>query len=260
MLASSLTICLVIPLMCMLNAEPSILSKEQRTTLQNELSPLSIEEQGTLKEFFDHHFFFSDFAYTLFGSKPMSIGRLQPTQKARDGWASWKKIKMAFNSKEFVIREYALHGNDFVLVANLNSIGQVYRQNQKLFDQIFDGKMTADALIDCIKEDGPLFQKLMHNHLLVGLLLGYGIHNAELFSQNQNLPNEKKVALSPSSGKTHPIFYIFSKVMPVSFACDPCTEETKELQSRYTKERKDIQKIAKKDPLFIQMLARLYRD
>jgi hypothetical protein len=45
--------------------------------------------------------------------------------------------------------------------------------------------------------------------------------------------------------------------LPVSFACDPTTEETKELKQRYTKERKAILKMAKKDLLFIQMLAKL---
>jgi hypothetical protein len=120
--------------------------------------------------------------------------------------------------------------------------------------------MTCDALISCLREDGPLFQELIRDHLLVGILLGYGTQNALLFSQNQKLSQAKRTALHASSWKIHPIFYIFSEVMPVSFACDPFTEETKELKKHYAIERKEILKKAKKGPIFIQMLNQLAKN
>lgn len=249
-LAVILATCLSIILMSALRVSQSAFTQEQKKFLQKELSRLSYEEQERLKELFDHHFFFSDFAYTLFGSKPMSIGRLLPTHT---GWESWGTINRAFDSKEFVIRKYTFNDCEFLLVANLTSIEKVYRQNK----QLFEGLMSFDTLIRCLREDGPLFQQLMRDHLLLGILLGYGTHNAELFSENQNLSREGKVTLCASSWKLHPIFYIFSEVMPVSFACDPTTEETKELQRRYTEERKAILKMAQRDPLFFQMLVKL---
>lgn len=256
-LAGSLAVCLFIFLMTALKFEPSALTKEQKTSIQEELSALSGEENKRLKELFDHHFFFSDFAYTLFGTKPMSIGRFHPTQKTKKGWEAWGKINGSFTSKEFIIRKYTCNDHEFILVANLQKIEQIYRQNRIWFDQVFKGRMTLDALIICLREDGPLFQELMHDHRLVGILLGYGSHNAELFAKNQKLSEGKGTALHASSRKIHPIFYIFSEAMPVSFACDPSTEETRKLKRRYAKERGDILKMAKRDPLFIQMLAHL---
>jgi hypothetical protein len=252
-----LTVCLLIILITALRVEPSALTKEQKTILQKELSALSKEENKRLRGLFDHHFFFTDFAYTLFGTKPMSIGYLLPTQKTKKGWEAWEKINGSFDSKEFIIRKYTYNNHEFILVANLKKIEQIYRQNQFYFEQAFNGLMTFDALVLCLREDGPLFQELMHDHLLVGILLGYGTHNAELFAKNQKLPEEKRTVLHSFSRKIHPIFYIFSESLPVSFACDPTTEETKELKQRYTKERKAILKMAKKDLLFIQMLAKL---
>jgi hypothetical protein len=256
-LAVSLAVCLFILLTTTLKFEPSALTKKQKISLQKELSCLSREENKRLKELFDHHFFFSDFAYTLFGTKPMSIGRFHPTQKTRMGWEAWEKINGSFTSKRFIIRKYTCNDHEFILVANLKKIEQIYYQNQIRFDQAFKGRMTFNVLITCLMKGGPLFQELMQDHLLVGILLGYGTHNAELFSQNQKLSVRERNALYASSWKIHPIFYIFSRIMPVSFACDPCTEETKELKKRYTKERKDILKMAKRDPLFIQMLIQL---
>jgi|GEM_PF-5766793 len=255
--AKILTGCLFILLIVALNFEPSALTKEQKNAIQKELSSLSKEENESLKELFDHHFFFSDFAYTLFGTKPMSIGRFHPTQKAKKGWEAWGKINVFFTSEKFIIRKYTCNDHEFLLVANLEKIEQIYHQNQMWFDQAFKGRMTFDALILCLREDGPLFQELMDDHLLVGILLGYGAHNAELFDQNQKLSEGEGAALQASSWTIHPVFYIFSELMPVSFACDPSTEETKELKKRYAKERRAILRMAKRDPLFIQMLAQL---
>jgi hypothetical protein len=254
-----LTACLFIILITVVRLEPSALTKEQKKALQKELSSLSREESKRLKELFDYHFFFSDFAYTLFGTKPMSIGRLLSTPKAKKGWEAWEKIKGSFDSKEFIIRKYTSNHHEFILVANLEKIEQIYYQNQQWFDEVFKGRMTFSALILCLREDGPLFQELIHDHLLVGILLGYGAYNAELFAKNQGLSEEKRTVLYSFSGKIHPIFYLFSETMPVSFACDPTTEETKELKQRYAKERKEILKMAKRDPLLTQMLAKLLR-
>ena len=186
-LAGILTLCLSIFLVFTLSFEPSALTKDRKVALQKKLAPLSREEQEGLKEFFDHHFFFSDFAYTLFGTKPMSIGRLDPTEKAKKGWEAWEKIHTSFDSKEYIIRKYTCNDHEFILVANVKKIEQVYRDHQIWFDQELKDQMTSDTLILCLREDGPLFQALIHDHLLVGILLGYGPHNAELFADRKSV-------------------------------------------------------------------------
>ena len=45
--------------------------------------------------------------------------------------------------------------------------------------------------------------------------------------------------------------------MPLSFVCDPSTEETRELKLLYEDERRQILSIAKQQPLFTQRLALL---
>ncbi len=256
-LAAILAICLFITSITVLKLEPSPSAKKQQTALHKELTSLSEEESVRLREFFEYHFFFSDFAYTLFGTKPMSIGRLLSTENAKKGWEAWEKIRGSFNSKEFIIRKYIHNNHEFILVANLKNVEEIYLQNQAWFNQAFQNRITFDDLTLCLKNDGPLFQQLMKNHLLIGILLGYGAHNAELFAKNQILSNDEKIPLEAFSYRIHPIFYIFSKAMPISFACDPTTDETKELKLRYAKERKEILQMAKNDSLFAQMIVKL---
>ena len=234
---------------------PSYAGLGQKAEIQKKLCSLSKTENKELQALFDHFFYFSEFAYTIFGTKPMSIARLPPTLKAKKGWEAWEKIQGRFCSKKFILRKYLCDGYEFVLVANLKEIEKVYRENQAWFNAVFREKMTLDTLISCLKEESPLFQELMHNHLLVGILLGYGARNAELFSHNSTLENKKKIPLESFSMRVHPIFYLFSKIMPPNFACDPSTEETRDLKNRYQQERKEILKRAKKDSLFTQMLA-----
>ncbi len=189
----------------------------------------------------------------------MSEGRLLPTEKARIGWEAWEKIAPHFRSQKFIIRKCVYNGYDFVFVANLKELEKVFHQNRAYFDQAFKGQMTPDRLISCLKDDGPLFQMMMHDHLLVGILLGYGARNAEIFVHNHpyDLEDKRRIPSGYFSSCIHPIFYVVSGLVPMNFVCDPTTEETRALKKRYTHERREIIKKSKKDSLFIQMLAAL---
>jgi hypothetical protein len=142
-----------------------------------------------------------------------------------------------------------------VLVANLDEVEKTYHANTDVFNKTFQSRMNWEDLKQCLQEETPLFQELMHNDLCLGILLGYGKRNAELYASNQK-KTENKFILQPFS-KLHPIFYYFSPIMPVYFACDPESEETKTLKKRYDSERAEIISMAKKDKLLIQMLVQL---
>lgn len=221
------------------------LSHGQNVYIENALSVLTSRERSDLKSLFEHFFFFDQFSYPLFGTKPMSIGRLLPTDKARSGWEVWKKITPLFSSDKFIIRESKLNESEIVLIANLDAIESVYYENKDLFEKY----MTLDELKASFKQEGPLFQELIHDHLCLGVLLGYGRRNAELFTENQSV-------LKPFC-KWHPVFYYFSSIAPVYFGCDPDSEETKALKKRYDDERSSIVRQAKNEDIFVRTLALL---
>lgn len=231
---------------------PLLFSHEQRPYIEKTLALLTSEERKNVQDLFEHLFFFDQCSYPLFGTKPISIGRILPTRKAKKGWEAWKKIAPFFHSEKFIIREHVFQGHKFILVANLDEVEKTYNRNRAAFEQAFGHRLTSDLLKACIIEENALFQEVMHNDLIVGILLGYGARNAQIFSEGK----EEKLALKPFS-QGHPILYYFSPVMPPFFVCDPDSEETLELQHRYKKERKLMIKMSKNEPLFIQMLGLL---
>lgn len=224
---------------------------EQKHLIEKDLALLSKEERKQLEELFRHFFFFDGFPYTFFGSKPMSIGRLLP--QAKVGWTAWEKIAPLFSSERFVIRKYTLNQGEFVLVANLARIEEVYDENRAILSQALGGPVDIAQLKGCLKEDSPLFLRLMDNHFALGVFLGYGARNAQLFSDNNQMLGKSKHGLTPFSG-THPIFHYFSPVLPLNFACDRDSAETRELKNRYSKERTELVRWAKEEDLFIRML------
>lgn len=258
-LFSLLGICLSLFLIGRLTKDPGYISQEQKSYIETVLSVLSEEEKKDLKYLFDHFFTFNQFAYPLFGTKPMSIGRLLPTHQTEIGWQAWKKIAPSFMSNKFVIREYIFNKHEFLLIANLDEVEKTYKENKSTFDRAFNGGMTLDALKTCLRDESPLFQELIHDDLIMGILLGYGIGNAQKFSDNNSLSEGKQHSLE-SFTTGHPLLYFFSPVLPPYFACDINSDETIELKNRYKKERDHIIRMSKSDPLFIHMLALLIKE
>jgi hypothetical protein len=244
-------ICLVFILFSGLSGVQHAVFLEDKVCVEDACSVLSKDERKDLEALFEHFFFFDQFSYPLFGSKPMSVGRLLPTKEYRNGWQAWKKIAPQFDSGKFVIRESMFNGHEVVFIANLDAVERAYHQNRGLFEEAFGGRMSLDALKECIARENSLFQELIKNDVCLGVLLGYGAENARLFANGA-----ERNRLKPFS-KGHPIFYYFSSVMPVYFACDLNSEETKELRARYKTERAAI---LKKENLFTSMLVALHGD
>ncbi len=233
--------------------QETIVRVDKKAYIERSLSVLSKQEVQQAEDLFEFLFFFDPLAYSLFGTKPMSIAALRSQKDMELGWDAWKKIAPFFSSETFVVREHVFNGQKFVVVANLENVERTYLQHKELFDRSFGGRMTVDALKLCLREEGPLFQELMRDDLILGLLLGFGARNAQLFFENQRLPQKERFALKPFDA-VHPVFYYFSPVMPPHFACDLDSEETKELQHRYQKERVAIKRLARKENLFMRML------
>lgn len=223
---------------------------------ENALSVLTKKEKKALQLLFERFLFFDQFAYTLFGTKPLSIASLPNTEEARLGWGAWKKIEQQLRSPKFTIREYSINRRKFILVANLEQIDRVCKENLDLFVSRLGAKVSTEIVKDCIMKDGEFFQRLFQDEACLGTLLGYGKLNSELFAKNQELPKGERLALEPFSSKP-PIWFYFSSTMPVYFACDPSISETQELKIRYERERRRINKLARKESLFIRMIVLL---
>jgi len=130
--------------------------------------------------------------------------------------------------------------------------------------------MTAKGLLRKIEEERAVVKNLNNNEILLGILLGYGQHNAELFDQRLKLSkfldqshpiikgssaerNEKKIAkkLSPLSGYT---YFPLWKVHPVQCAADVSRPESRRLKEKYTVLRQKINALYERNENLLELV------
>lgn len=170
---------------------------------------LSLEEQDELKLFFHNLFAENELGYTLFGEKPMSFcfpptsiisistkenvfkiyakGSL-PLFNALKAWNKVRKINKNFS---LIIHEK----NGFpesVFLINKKCFFCVFNQNIDSFRNVYGSNITAESFLKDLEDKKIEPKELFQQHLLLGILLGYGRHNAELFERREVLLTGKK--------------------------------------------------------------------
>lgn len=206
----SFAICLFIFFLHNQHIFSSQLTSQEKKAIEQLLSTLSPQERNDLEHIFTDLIFYHQCAYPFFGTKPMSLGALPSTDMARNGFLAWKKIAPLFSSHQFVIRDYTLNNRTFILTANLSTVEKTYIQNKDLLTAISHYPLDLTEFMSCLQNDTPLFQDLIHNHVMLGIFLGYGVTNAQRFPAHCQ---DRTTLSSFSTG--HPLLYYFSAAMPL---------------------------------------------
>jgi hypothetical protein len=249
------------------------------------LSSLSSEEKQQIQTFFHNLFARHELGYTLFGDKPMSIcwpdtlsprfSKLDCTFKLYiDGTVPlfraltvWKKIKQDVqgNNYSLIVCEENKYPS-FTILINKKAFSEQFDKNKDLFKRFYSKNITVDAIIANLENKqhfSSVFKEpLFSNDVLLGIMLGFGRHSAELFQRRADLMSEDinppflhKIKL-PSAGfcsvedelqnitrrfqakpkqfewYTH-AFPLFLRVTTVTFAFDPDDLEANRLIKKY---------------------------
>lgn len=223
-----------------------------------------------------------DFAYTIFGSKPMSLADFAlevpsglPTHrrirsgfflmKAKASLRAWYKYKNEFELKDFIfLDEEADLFNCLVLVLiNKKNLLSVLHENESIFRQELDDPFTPELFLEKLEKRETSLAKLIHNnHRLLGIMLGYGVRNATLFQERSELLKEitkrQQAELSEDGTLTQKLNALeshmgdFSEldanatVHPLYFLADVSHPETIALKKQYEEERQEIIELRKK--------------
>jgi hypothetical protein len=239
---------------------------------------LSQEEVEQLKLLFRNLFVYEELGYTLFGDKPMSfcfpythkphftskyIFKLYregdvPLAKAL---AIWKKIGLSRDNYSTVVYENSGYPNCIILI-NKQSFLNTVNKNIDAFKSIYGNAITADAVLERIEGKIINTDELFQQHLLLGIMLGYGRHSAELFQRRWKLAygEFKPPFLCQQTTPTHGFasitvelehitkrlqskpkqfewytntFSLFLRVTTVPFAFDPDDPEAQALIKKY---------------------------
>jgi hypothetical protein len=258
------------------------------------LRTLPKEDRESLDWWFRH---FWESSYVIFGNKPMSfrcvntvepynpqilqvygfmdsICRLYLENFAQiKGVEAWEKHKHLFPSSRFIILENYSPDCITIFVINKQAFLSQVEENISYFREVLGNSTTPQQVLnDCLKSNDLYKDVLKNHHGLIGILLGFGRHNATLFSRrcqitDANEPQEfslTKKPLIPSHGFSsldeelsdiHSRFKSFDDIeandfnplllsLP-GFVADHTSPETKKLQTEYMQQYKKIVKIHK---------------
>jgi|GEM_PF-2346968 hypothetical protein len=218
--------------------------------VQKALSKISKEDYAQLEQLFRILFFENYFAYTLFGSKPMTYHGAfyeQPIHVTIDNpnselifltnWKIWEKYSKLpeFKSENFVFiyeKRPELFGIHFISKRNILSC---VRDNIDIFKDILGSEINPEKVLQAIETSNDIYETLGDTHLLYGILFGFGTQNAIAFHQkfDLELPLPDPMPFHTEEPEDHPL------PLPYFMTFFP-NAETERLQKQYANEREMI--------------------
>lgn len=259
---------------------------------QANISAIPKRDLKKIEFLFDYLINDHDFAYTIFGSKPMSLAdiylelpnnlpfwskikTLYFRKKLKNSLEAWEKHKSQFNSKDFIILDSEdgfFNCLTFFIIHKKNLLC-LLKAHESIFKQALGESFAPESFIEKLeKKEGTLSEIIHTNDKLLGLMLGYGVRNATLFQERLDLKRAiakgKKLSL-PVDDLTKQLSTVEAKLSdfsefeentvlaPLYFLADVFHPETIELKEKYEKERLEIIQLKEKSNLIEFALQRL---
>src|ERR1700722_5592169 len=244
---------------------------------------LSVKEHNNLALFFYNLFAQEELGYTFFGDKPMSFcfpNTHPPVFSKRDylfklyiegtiqfanGLAAWDKLKELSDNSDYSLviyeeKKYPI----FAILINKPAFIKEVSTNIDAFKSVYGRSVDALWVLKNIEKNVITQDELFSQHLLLGIMLGYGRHAAELFErrwnleygefrpplfQNQQTPRKdffsleeelqyliQRLQAQPKTFEWYTnTFPPFLRVTTVAFAFDPDDPEAQALIKKYKK-------------------------
>jgi peptidylprolyl isomerase len=164
------------------------------------ISVVDQKDYDVLDQFLRMVFFEEEYGYVLEGLKPISVRNFMPIEEihpykdlryaqkefantilAREAITAWKKL--CAGGKNFALKAIPLRNTTTtgweIQFINTAKLREVIEENISLFRYTLGPKIQADELVNQIAYSNQDFCSILQNDLvLVGIVLGYGIHNS----------------------------------------------------------------------------------
>jgi hypothetical protein len=239
----------------------------------NKIDNLTIEERKDLTSFFKICFCSSEFGYTIFGEKPMSLDAISLTKpnfdddweykdddwvvstyRKKEGMDVWKKHfeDMELNGFSLIFYPIPNHTEfiNFSIINHKNFLSTL-EENIEVFQTALNQKITSQGILNEYKKgSGEIFQRIRSHDGLLGILLGFGKENSFKFMNNEKL--------SPSVDPTILKGVEMEHVRLPCFMVSEGSDETKKIMESFSKQREKINKIYHKENFLETVLIKLF--
>lgn len=151
-----------------------------------------------------------DFAYTLFGKKPMSMVYYSSNLTSwsvyhpiefltlEKGWELWEDYSIFFTSDEFVLKKCKDKNTSAVFLINKRQALKTISEHLIKFEGILNQKIKPHEFLKQLCNSEQDIMKLLNdNSELLGILLGYGKVNAMLFERKANICKHLNAKMTP---------------------------------------------------------------
>jgi hypothetical protein len=166
-------------------------------------------DRERLDLFLDEILYKNRIIYVLCGSKPMGIasycslpipGKEEKHNKIkREGWHTWCKYRHLFPSEKLILRSIGNEKSDstiFILFLHKMHFKEEVKKNRIIFEKNLEKKIDLEELVSIFENDPDPFQKaLKQDHLLKGILFGYGVQNSQAFVQRMKMESLEETSI-----------------------------------------------------------------
>jgi len=173
--------------------------------IHQSIERIPMEDRADLKRVLEKGIFRSQFGYTLFGEKPLSIDgyleeraihasykrrnnpkmkkdAIERNHKLQKGWKIWEKYAHFFPSENYILRKQpdsVMDGAVTIYLMNKKAFYQVIEKYRQDFEKVLGKDFCVEEIINSFeKGEGIFFDKIVEHDGLFGTLLGYGRDNA----------------------------------------------------------------------------------
>lgn len=149
---------------------------------------MSRREARRLDYFFRKLMIKQPFAFTLIGSKPVSMTSFRNSftpffpsnYRLVLGWRTWEKYKHHFlhdRIRYWTEEDLSMEGVSLIIIADFEQLNEIVHEHQQDFEEVL-----SEGSLDKLLQTRPFFSKALQNHdALIGMVLGFGKKNSWLY-------------------------------------------------------------------------------
>ena len=246
------------------------------TPVEATLKQLSYEEKFFLKTLFCSFLKNDSLGHVLFcTTKPACLAAIDKRCHQKSyrqkillkGWKCWKNHEHLFQHPNFIfLEEECAFGDEKVLhifIINKEVLFATLTGNIEFFKATLGSDFSPENFMVSIEKERVLRPLIKNDEALLGLILGYGLESSIAFKQaHEKIDYSGKGAPKWTENYTgiEAIYPKKCKIHPIAFIGNPQSREVLSLLECYNRESKEIWKIYRSSPNFLEAVLKRLCD